>query len=254
MKLIEKKCPNCGASLEFSDTDKSCKCTYCHRAFEIERDQDVSNQKDLEQQFTLNEISKGFTFIPIMFALIFIVASSIIGIVIYNMYQSQKTTLEEFDSFDKDFIKEGETTQGDGLYSDISELSNSDYEDIDFDAGMTIKNGEGPDYYTIDGSKLREKVYVAYKTNSDYIVSVYKVNYYKFPHKDQHYTVYVPIVYENINKNQFVDKFANPQIKATEFYFNDEKTSYTYGYGSIDDIYSNVIKPLEEQGYKITEK
>ena len=37
MKLIEKKCPNCGGSLEFSETDKSCKCEYCHRAFEIER-------------------------------------------------------------------------------------------------------------------------------------------------------------------------------------------------------------------------
>ena len=241
MKLIEKKCPNCGASLEFSDTDKSCKCTYCHRAFEIERDQDVSDQKDLEQQFTLNEISNGFTFVPIMFGFVFVIATAIIGMAIYGAVQGQNSTLDE-------------TSQGDGLFSDISELSNRDYEDIDFDAGMTIKNGEGPDYYTIDGSKLREKVYVAYKTNSNYIVSVYKVNYYKFPYKDQHYTVYVPIVYENINKNQFVDKFANPQIKATEFYFNDEKTSYTYGYGSIDDIYSNVIKPLEEQGYKITEK
>ena len=34
MKLIEKKCPNCGANLEFKDTDKSCKCSHCGSSFE----------------------------------------------------------------------------------------------------------------------------------------------------------------------------------------------------------------------------
>ena len=29
MRLIEKKCPNCGADLEFKDNDKSCKCSHC---------------------------------------------------------------------------------------------------------------------------------------------------------------------------------------------------------------------------------
>ena len=55
MKLIEKKCPNCGASLEFDETAKSCKCEYCHRAFEIERDNSL-DVNDLAEQFNLNEL------------------------------------------------------------------------------------------------------------------------------------------------------------------------------------------------------
>ena len=38
MRLVEKKCPNCGANLSFGENEKSCKCEYCKREFEIERD------------------------------------------------------------------------------------------------------------------------------------------------------------------------------------------------------------------------
>lgn len=38
MKLVEKKCPNCGASLSFNSTDKEVTCNYCKVSFEIERD------------------------------------------------------------------------------------------------------------------------------------------------------------------------------------------------------------------------
>lgn len=38
MKLVEKKCPNCGASLSFDSDDKEVTCKYCNNSFEIERD------------------------------------------------------------------------------------------------------------------------------------------------------------------------------------------------------------------------
>ena len=38
MKLVEKKCPNCGASLSFDSDDKEVICKYCNNSFEIERD------------------------------------------------------------------------------------------------------------------------------------------------------------------------------------------------------------------------
>ena len=58
MELIEKKCPNCGASLEFGDNDKSCTCNYCHRSFIIEKNTtlDVENLAD---QFDLKELEKN---------------------------------------------------------------------------------------------------------------------------------------------------------------------------------------------------
>lgn len=243
MKLIEKKCPNCGANLEFSETDRSCKCNYCHRAFEIERDQNVSETVDLSQQFILNEAKKGLNIFHFFFIPFFIVTFAIVGFIFFGVFQS---------------FKENNTNSFFGknvsYYTDVSELSNSDYEDIDHDAAMKIENGEGTDFYAIDGDKKREKVYVAYKENSNFIIVVYKVNYYKFPDKAQRHTVYVPLMYENIDKNVFVNKFANPQIKASEYYFNQENNSYTYGYSNIDEAYNSVIKPLADDGYNITEK
>ncbi len=257
MRLVEKKCPNCGANLEFSDTDKSCKCTYCHRAFEIERDQEETSNLNFNQQFTLNEISKSFTIIPIVFVIIFILASSIIGFVIYSMYQSQKSTLDSFDSefFEKSNEKEDE---GDGLYSDTSELTNTDFESMDNDSIFSIPSraeGVNDAYhsYSKDGKAKRQKVYVAYKSGSNFIIAMYQVTFKDFFHQENRFTFYVPIVYENVKKNGFV-KFDNPQNKAPEYYFNDDHSSYSYGYGSMDDAYNNVVKPLIDQGYSITEK
>lgn len=45
MKLIEKECPNCGASLSFTKEDTSCKCEYCKREFEIERDENKKKDR-----------------------------------------------------------------------------------------------------------------------------------------------------------------------------------------------------------------
>ena len=57
MKLIEKKCPNCGANLEFKETDKSCSCSYCHRSFEIERESNLDTD-DISKQFNLSELKE----------------------------------------------------------------------------------------------------------------------------------------------------------------------------------------------------
>lgn len=43
MKLVEKKCPNCGANLSFEKTDKEVTCKYCETSFEIEREFDLND-------------------------------------------------------------------------------------------------------------------------------------------------------------------------------------------------------------------
>ena len=250
MKLIEKKCPNCGASLEFSETDKSCKCSYCHRAFEIERNENSSGG-DLNQQYQLKEIKNASKLFLFFFIPFFIILFGFVCVIFFHVFQSFSTFDNSFNNFQ---VTNGQSESSNNLYSDVSELTNSDYEDIDFDANLEISNGEGKNYYSIDGDKKREKVYVAFKEGSDYIIAIYRVNYYKFPNKEIRSTVYVPMVYENINKNQFIDKFANHKIKATEYYFDAEQISYTYGYGSIEEVYNNVVKPLADDGYVITEK
>jgi uncharacterized protein YbaR (Trm112 family) len=47
MKLVEKKCPNCGAGLSFNTGDKEVTCKYCNAVFDIEHD--ISDLIDKEK-------------------------------------------------------------------------------------------------------------------------------------------------------------------------------------------------------------
>ena len=43
MKIIEKKCPNCRANLEFKVGERDVKCASCRRSFAIEYDRDFTD-------------------------------------------------------------------------------------------------------------------------------------------------------------------------------------------------------------------
>ena len=235
MKLIEKKCPNCGASLEFKDTDKSCKCSHCGSSFEIERDKNIT---DLVDQFDLKPIGKAFSiFYIVESVIIFIVAAVIIGIIFFGIFNSR--------------------ILGNKSVSSVSSLSNSDISHIEHTSQMRIDTtAEGVNLlnhsYMLSGEPRREKLYVAYKKDSNYIIAIYKANYYDFFQQGDSHTVYIPIVFENV-KGDITFNLGDGTIKAPEYYFNSEKTSYTYGYASFDEAYNAVIKPLEND-YKVTEK
>lgn len=76
MKLIEKKCPNCGSSLSFGPNDKETKCTYCNASFEIERENEsesVIPENFLLHQKTVRRMSTAIMIISIIvFIAIFI--------------------------------------------------------------------------------------------------------------------------------------------------------------------------------------
>ncbi len=248
MRLIEKKCPNCGATLEFNETDKSCKCSYCKRSFEIERDTDNLDKFNL----IYDKIEKPFKMIflvPFIFAFIIIIIV-MISIFSFN-HNDNKKTRDKTEEIVEDIVDE-ET-----LITDVSELSNTDFDTIDNRATTNINHsGEGVNdayhNYSINGKITREKLYVAYKEGHNYLIPVYKATYRDFFHQENQYTVYIPILFENIEKN-IIFSLGNAKLKAPEYYFNSEKTSYTYGYENMDKVYEEVIAPLKDE-YKISEK
>ena len=254
MKLIEKKCPNCGAGLEFSDTDKSCKCQYCHRAFEIERDMNIDSS--FEDQFNLSELQKPFQIFTFVYIFIIIIVGLIIMFSIAFSFSSSKSKVKT----NKTDIVNGEesnTEDKEVLLEDISELSNKDFDSIDNKATIEInRTGEGVNdanqSYSVNGKIIREVLYIAYKEGSNYVIPIYKANYRDFFHQNNQYTVYIPIVFENIEKDVLFS-LGNARLSAPEFYFNADKSSYTYGYASLDDAYNDLIKPLEVE-YKISSK
>ena len=246
MKLIEKKCPNCGANLEFDDDAKSCKCQYCKQSFFIEKDLNDVDKFNL----IYDKINKPF---KLIFLVPFVAFITILVIIIIGFNRTTKID----NNFNKDSDKELIENQKEKLISSVDDLSNSDFDTIDSHATSEINHsGEGVNNsyhsYSISGNIKREKLYVVYKDEQNYIIPVYKATYRDFFHQENQYTVYIPIVFENIKTN-IIFSIGNPKLSAPEFYFNDEHTSYTYGYSSIDDVYNNLIKQYENE-YKITEK
>lgn len=246
MKLIEKKCPNCGASLEFSEIDKSCKCSYCHRAFEIERD-----NENMDDYYLKSIETSKFAYIPFLIAaLVIFCFGFFMFISITNHSNSNNNSFHNSSSNNN--IKQVE------YFSKADQLSNSDLEDIDHDAAMNIKNIAdgvgGPGHSFVgEGDESRQKVYVASKDDGNVIIAAYLMKYYNMSDNNERFNVYIPIVYENVDKNQFLDKFNSPQVKAPEYFFNADKSNYVKGYSSIDELYNNLVKPLEKD-YKISEK
>ena len=245
MKLIEKKCPNCGASLEFSETAKSCKCDYCHRTFEIERDNNGINidfnLNELEKPFMM--MAKGVFIIPIIGILI-IATFVIIGIVAMDMGDNKNN---DFDTEEKEEEK---------LLTSVKDMSSTEIEHLDSSTKFDIAiNGEGESStkhsYSRDEEPKREKLYVAYKKGSNKVIFIYKVVYKDFFHQDDVHTVYIPMIYENVNKA--VSNAGDVKMDAPTYYFNSDHTCYYYGYGSFEEAYNNIIAPLKDE-YKISEK
>ena len=248
MRLIEKECPNCGAGLSFTKEDTTCKCEYCKREFEIERDPE---QKKLVDQFSLSELKtpfKIFSYITfgsfIVQALVFFVIFIIIIIVGINIVKGLK---------DSDSI----FNRNSSLIEDISELNNEDYSTIDLNSNVlfskeTISTSSS---YIKKGTLKREKIYVISKDKKNYLIPVYKVVYEKFMGEGDKYTLYVPIKYNNVkNRNSSIAfSLDNGEIIAPEFYFNEAQTDYTYGYSDLDTLYKEVISKYEKN-YKITQK
>ena len=261
MKLIEKKCPNCGASLEFSETAKSCKCDYCHRTFEIERDNNGINI-----DFNLSEleapakaISKVFIIISIIFAVIFVSVAVIIGISINNSSKDFDNFVNNGNSKEKINGKSEEEV----VASNINDIDNSSLKLLENEASSFNKaKGESSTKYSYQSKDEQVYKYIlAYKDKKNYVFVVQKVLYINFFNNNDRKTAYIPVKYENVYSklDQFEDSTENiidgAKVDAPEFYLNDEKTSFIRGgYADYNQFVEEKINTLKNDGYKISEK
>ena len=254
MRIIEKKCPNCGAGLEFDENAKSCKCDYCKRTFEIEREN--TDKKNLSaSDFNLNEFKgpmKVFTSVTVIVSIImFIIVGSgiiFIGSLVFRSVSSQ--------------------VNGGELLQNVDQLDNNDYGAFDQEAYHTISSdGSDLDDYHLDMNVNRQKIYIAYKKGNkkektkdkNIIIVVYKAKYKKIFNNENTYNLLVPIVYEDLKDDKYggdslVFQLDNGSVKAPEYYFNLEHSEYAYGYKDIETLEKDLIKPLKKDGYKISEK
>lgn len=260
MRLIEKKCPNCGASLEFGENDRTCRCEYCKRSFVIERDENIRTN-NIADRYRLNaNKSKALaivlismfipTFLPgIVFVMMFITIIFSSMFTIPNAIHDQVThsAIEDVErSNDVEITK---------TITSIDDLDEEVIERIKYNSSFYSKQlakGKSDLQYSFQNcdSMNLEKIYFAYKEGTNSVITIYRTKYHNFWNQSDVQTVYIPMIYNNINNDTHLLYGKNP---APEYYFNSEKTTYIYAYSSFEDAYNGVVKPLEGE-YQISQK
>lgn len=114
MKIIEKKCPNCHANLEFDVGEQNVKCPSCRRAFAIEYEKDFVDPevqlkaKDIQLKM-LDDITKARSFHKVFFILVLVFAAVIIGVTVFlaiGGYRDYKSTKDEIETSRQRAIEE----------------------------------------------------------------------------------------------------------------------------------------------------
>lgn len=102
MKLVQLKCPNCGADVSIENITKIVTCQYCQTAFRVDEDNESNNQEqtrsEIEQQYVqkarenvnnmMGVIALVLSFLPI--CCISQIASAIMSIMILASPESTK--------------------------------------------------------------------------------------------------------------------------------------------------------------------
>lgn len=240
MKLIEKKCPNCGANLSFDENDKVTKCDYCKREFEIERD--AQDQINLVIGETGKSVLKYFFISHMVIGIISVIIFLVIfGFVIFGIYTGISSANKS---------KARENT----YLTDVNDIENEDYVFLDTQATIKIRqeNSLMVDFKQ-KGSLKREKIYVISNDNGNYLIPVYKAVY---TDNETTYTIFTPVIYENVKFDYWGNITSNlgtGKVECPTVYFNLEHSEYSVGYENINDLYNATIKQYEED-YEISEK
>ncbi len=227
MKIIEKKCPNCGAKLEFNLEDKETKCKYCNSEFIIENNNENSkkiNMDDIDLKFAKRVTKLHFLFVGIVTLLI-------IGTFIFIMFMIF-TSFKSFNKSSNFFDKEhAETKKDEQSLKDITsemdeKFSNKAVKELDKWKGYTT---------TYERVGEPEKVGFYYLKNS---VSVKLIYVYKqeFSNGVENKTIYAAVSFVGIS----VDSIgATPFVDTNKIDLNENE--YVYGYENIEDLYDSVI-------------
>lgn len=244
MRIIEKKCPNCGANLEFNVGDKETKCKYCNTGFIIE-----DNNTD-KKSFSLDNINlkyiKTFTiFHMVTTGVIMLIIVSTFLLIFYNIIRIV-TTENDTKSKSSNFFEEVEKQK-----KKQEEKSKPKLEDISDELDKKLeKSSIRADKETINYLKTYHQVgeterigfYYLKNTISVKIVYVMKSTYTNDIETKEIYKAFnfVGMSIDSIGTTPF----RNPKT----YKLNSEE--FVYGYDSLEDLYNNTVGK-EKMGYKV---
>lgn len=240
MKLVQKKCPNCGASLSFEKDDKKVTCDYCKQEFLVEKDND-------DFKIQSEKFAQKTTYTIFSLAAVIIV----IGIIIFFFIFTRISKSFDSSSPKLDVGEEKEPIVSKPKNTYISEISQIDDKSLDLlkqasvsslDKWADVSHGTTKSEWQYVGLYL-----LNHKTSNDnelYVVckSTYTI-------KKKKIDAYAAISYHDLKLTE--DKgviytgtgFPHVPMQFLDKKFGDNFFGETiYGYYSDKDLYNEVIK------------
>lgn len=226
MKIIEKKCPNCGADLKFKIGDKEAKCKYCNTEFIIEDNNKDSDNFDLNNVVLNEKFIKAFGIAHLsIFIIISVIAISMfitIGLIIKNEFDTNNKSVEiNINEIDKNVQEK--------LYKAAKN-------DIKIWDSMHRKYELQGDYEDHGYYYLKNK----------YGIKIIYILKYTYKNDENSKTIYTAFTFsgksiDSLNYKPFID---TNRIKLDSF-------DYVYGYESTEELFDNVVRKEKSNGYKI---
>lgn len=242
MKIIEKKCPNCGASLSFNTTDKEIKCSYCKQEYTIENDNKEESKKVNSENFTLHKkVIAAIGIAQLIPAVIFFII--IIGVAYFiftnahsqmeemkdreNQLESTKVSINQIDDYTLSMIHSSSSETLKTWNHSLKSFTKGEYENIGF-------------YLYDDGFSTRlSDVYKTTYTNNE---SGEKID------------IYTSVSYHNV---EYVDNHVSLNyigfINMHTVNLGDSSFDEVHGYRSLEELYTKEIRSNRKGKIEATE-
>ena len=271
MRLVEKKCPNCGGELKFSFEDKETTCEFCGRSFEIERDENIDGDNEEifnAEHYALTEEQKKVagavlgSFAIMQVVPIIIIAFFVIGIVLFGVFaaKSHKSTGDDHSSFIIE--KEKEEDPGDieqevkktaeerlkeqGYVMTFEDLKDNHLKDI-HENTLSILNKYVKEHSTWFYSHDKFSfvgMYLLTNSSGNTLYDVCKMN---FKVKGKNIPYFTAVKYDNakVKDGKLVLNMSGSMLPFSMSM--DSGGHATLGYESAKDFYNKVIRGLLEK-------
>ena len=106
MKIIEKKCPNCGGNLDFKVGERDVKCESCRHKFAVEYDTDINDLSEKAMDalksadISLRPVRRMFL---VILGVFFVIVAAMITISIITMINSRNEFNKKVEQSQQEF-------------------------------------------------------------------------------------------------------------------------------------------------------
>lgn len=243
MKLVEKKCPNCGAGLSFNKDSHEVTCEYCKKSYVIEKEESKDKGKNLEDYYKLVEefnnhpigkVSNVMAIIIFIFAFLFIAFVFISIIFSFAQYRNVDRLLPKIESIKKD-----------KYVTDISQIDENSLEMFhkeslnSLNARISYEYGEATEWNYTGMYLLVEK-----SGNDNLLYDVFKRN---VTLDGKVYEMYGVVRYKSLKMgedNAVINNFTGYADIPMTFI---KGSQFIMGYNGNDSLYYKVIKSYSDE-------